>query len=288
MVEVGEVREDELIAARRRLVDRLMPVRHGAGVRINATVRTRVPEPLLDTRETAERFAVIVQTSVDFVLACLERGSAPDPLPETIVEQMRRPVGLGVPAPVLGRRYTTALGEFWTWVDDQLDQVRFSEDPLRDSQIRLALGNRLHQLERELACLYQAAIAAVYAEQTRLQAVRAEPLVELTPQQRAVYALMLEGKSDREISETLHISEHTAHNHARDVRKKFGVSHRRQLRFGPPQPPPESPGEGDVTRFPFLRPSRPPRRLPRFDIQPGWGARATASGMAPLGIRRPR
>jgi DNA-binding NarL/FixJ family response regulator len=53
-----------------------------------------------------------------------------------------------------------------------------------------------------------------------------QPPKELTPRERAVLALVAEGKRNREIAQTLGISEATVENHLHHIFQKLGVSTR--------------------------------------------------------------
>jgi RNA polymerase sigma factor (sigma-70 family) len=53
-----------------------------------------------------------------------------------------------------------------------------------------------------------------------------QPTKELTPRERQILALVAEGKRNREIAQTLGISEATVENHLHRIFQKLGVSNR--------------------------------------------------------------
>jgi DNA-binding NarL/FixJ family response regulator len=55
------------------------------------------------------------------------------------------------------------------------------------------------------------------------------PEYRLTERQRAVVCLLVNGLSPREIAERLCLSEHTVHEHIRQVCERLGVHNRAQL-----------------------------------------------------------
>lgn len=52
---------------------------------------------------------------------------------------------------------------------------------------------------------------------------------ELTPREQEVVSLIVKGSSDREIADSLVISEHTAHSHVRNILRKLGLQRRVQI-----------------------------------------------------------
>lgn len=52
---------------------------------------------------------------------------------------------------------------------------------------------------------------------------------DLSPRQRVVFVMLLEGRTRKEIAELLHISTHTAHDHTKAVYRHFAVSSQVQL-----------------------------------------------------------
>ena len=58
---------------------------------------------------------------------------------------------------------------------------------------------------------------------------RGGPTSSLTPAQRRVYALLLEGLIEREVAVRLGISPHTVHNHVTEIYRKLAVSTRGEL-----------------------------------------------------------
>jgi DNA-binding CsgD family transcriptional regulator len=55
------------------------------------------------------------------------------------------------------------------------------------------------------------------------------PLGELSPAQRRVLDLTLDGLAEKQIARRLSISQHTAHNHLREIYRTFGVHSRIEL-----------------------------------------------------------
>ena len=58
---------------------------------------------------------------------------------------------------------------------------------------------------------------------------READLSVLTPRQREVLDLLLEGLSEKEIATRLVLSRHTVHNHIRGIYRSMGVSSRYEL-----------------------------------------------------------
>jgi DNA-binding NarL/FixJ family response regulator len=78
-------------------------------------------------------------------------------------------------------------------------------------------GQELIDLIRELASSREAFPPA---------APRESPLDELSPREREVLALLVDGLADKEIAEALSIAPNTARNHVRNVLSKLGVNNR--------------------------------------------------------------
>lgn len=78
-------------------------------------------------------------------------------------------------------------------------------------------GQELIDLIRELASSREAFPPA---------AARESPLDELSPREREVLALLVDGLADKEIAEALSIAPNTARNHVRNVLNKLGVNNR--------------------------------------------------------------
>jgi len=58
---------------------------------------------------------------------------------------------------------------------------------------------------------------------------RPNPLDRLSPREREILPLVAEGKDNREIGQTLFISEKTAKNYVTSIRKKLGLKNRTQI-----------------------------------------------------------
>jgi DNA-binding NarL/FixJ family response regulator len=58
---------------------------------------------------------------------------------------------------------------------------------------------------------------------------RGLPLDLLTPAQRPVLKLLLDGLSEREVAEHLGLSPHTVHNHARAIYRKLCIHKKSEL-----------------------------------------------------------
>jgi len=54
-------------------------------------------------------------------------------------------------------------------------------------------------------------------------------LDELSDAQKGVLALLLEGRSEKDVAKHLHISQHTVHNHVKSIYKRMGVNSRPEL-----------------------------------------------------------
>lgn len=87
----------------------------------------------------------------------------------------------------------------------------------------------LHQLERVMRGLRPAPAAVIPAQRARRPvAVRPAVREALTPREREVLELMVDGHSTRDMASSLGISQHTVHTHVQGALRKFGVSTRLQ------------------------------------------------------------
>lgn len=83
--------------------------------------------------------------------------------------------------------------------------------------------------EAEALRLYRAAGSTRDAARLEASARSADPLAPLTPREREVARLVLDGRSNRETGELLGLSERTVGNHLQSIFNRLGIGSRREL-----------------------------------------------------------
>jgi DNA-binding NarL/FixJ family response regulator len=91
-----------------------------------------------------------------------------------------------------------------------------SEDELRDATVRVIRGERF---------IAPGLLATLFGDQPSVEAPVAHPLTE---RERRVLALLVEGRSNREIARALYIGEATVKTHLHNLYEKLEVSNRVQ------------------------------------------------------------
>ena len=86
----------------------------------------------------------------------------------------------------------------------------------------------LHMIVKENERLKQM-VALQAAQPPKIPEAFTQGLTELTQTERTIYGLYLDGKSTKEVLETLSITENTLKFHNKNIYSKLGISSRKQL-----------------------------------------------------------
>ncbi len=126
---------------------------------------------------------------------------------------------------------TAAAGEHErarTLLEDAVDRFAASGAPFETAQARLELARCLAALGRAEAADREARAAAAGLAEigTSVDAMRAQPLPELTPREREVLGLLADGLTNPQIAERLVLSEHTVHRHVANILRKLDLPSR--------------------------------------------------------------
>jgi RNA polymerase sigma factor (sigma-70 family) len=109
-------------------------------------------------------------------------------------------------------------------LDDAVEGYGRSGAPFEAAQARIELAATLAALGRSERADEE--MAAAVAALTELGAVSGAPEEAVTPREREVLALLMEGLTNRQIAERLVVSEHTVHRHVANILRKLDVPSR--------------------------------------------------------------
>ena len=109
-------------------------------------------------------------------------------------------------------------------LDDAVDGYGRSGAPFEAARARIELAATLAALGRSERADEE--MTAAVAALTELGAVSGNPEEAVTPREREVLALLMEGLTNRQIAERLVVSEHTVHRHVANILRKLDVPSR--------------------------------------------------------------